>query len=131
MGGGTPKEPGADSPKNAPARWGWAALIGIDIVLGITLLWLLHPIVKYYSPPTRKFQTAAGNALLRLKASFLPGQREHLFEAMERDDSGRDEQGDPPQTGKSEDLRSSHELPTLAAVSSAWLSICEHHCVSS
>lgn len=80
--------------------------IGI-VVLGIAVVWL-NRIVKNYFPSMRKFHTAGGNALVRLEAVSLPGYWEHVVEAVERDDEEQDDQGDPPQAGKGEDLRGSH-----------------------
>jgi hypothetical protein len=78
----------------------WDTLIGVGIVLLIIAgLWLLNRVIKHYFPSTRKRHAIIGNALMRVEAAFLPG-REHITEAMERDDEDADEQSGPPETGK-------------------------------
>ena len=85
---------------NTQLHSGWDTLIGIGIVvLVIACLWLLNRLIMHYFPSTRKTHTTAGNALMRVEAIFLPG-REHIMEALERDDEEEDEQGDPPNTGR-------------------------------
>ncbi len=77
----------------------WDTLVGIGIIfVAIALLWLLNRVLTHYFPSIAKVRTSAGNALMRAEATFLPG-REHVMEAMERDDAENDEQGDPPETG--------------------------------
>lgn len=86
---------------NPPPHSGWDTLIGIGIILlGVVFLVLLSSIIQHYFPSTRGFHSAGGNALMRLDATFLPGQRHHVVEAMEREDEEIDEQGDPPHTGQ-------------------------------
>jgi hypothetical protein len=53
------------------------------------------------------FHIVGGNRLMRLAASFLPGQWGHVLKAVERDAEEHDEQAGPPQTVKSKDLRGS------------------------
>jgi hypothetical protein len=84
---------------NMPPRHAWDTLIGIAIVvLAIALLWIVNRLILHYFPSTRKIHTAAGNALMRVEATFLPG-REHILEVLERDDVDEDEQGGPPHAG--------------------------------
>jgi hypothetical protein len=85
---------------NSQPHSSWDTLIGIGIViLVIACLWLLNRVIMHYFPSTRTRHTAIGNALMRVEATFLPG-REHIVEALERDEAEEDEQGDPPHTGK-------------------------------
>jgi hypothetical protein len=85
--------------QNVTPHSAWDTLIGIlTVVLGISALWLLNRLVLRYFPSTRKVRTTAGNALMRVEATFLPG-REHLLEALEREDVEEDDNGDPPHTG--------------------------------
>jgi hypothetical protein len=85
-----------------PAHSQWDALIGIAIILlAMAALWLLNRLIGHFFPSTKKLRTAGGNALMRFEATFLPG-REHILEAIERDDEEADEQGDPPHTGTSD-----------------------------
>lgn len=85
---------------NAQPHSAWDTAIGVGIVaLVIACLWLLRRLIRHYFPSIGKRYTAAGSALMRVEATFLPG-REHIVEALERDDEGEDEQGDPPNTGR-------------------------------
>lgn len=61
------------------------------------LLWLLNR----HAPSRKGFHGFVGNALVRMEASFLPG-RDHIVEAIERDDAEDAEQGEPSDTKRSE-----------------------------
>jgi hypothetical protein len=78
-------------PENTPPHSVRETPIGIDIfVLDIRILIL-----------------SAGTRQCGLQPASLPAPREHAFEAMERDAEEHDEQGGPPQTDRSKDLRDS------------------------
>jgi hypothetical protein len=89
-GGKTPNELALIAPESTPPHSVRETPIGIDIFSGHS-----------------NFHIVGGNALMRPAASFLPAPREHAFEVMEQDAEEHDEQGGPPQTDKSKDLRDS------------------------
>jgi hypothetical protein len=70
--------------------WVYPVILGGLAVFGF-ILWLLDR----HSAPSRRTYSSMGNALMRMEASFLPG-REHVVEAIERDDAEADEQGETP-----------------------------------
>lgn len=78
--------------------WVYPVALG-GLALIAFVLWLLDRIVAHFFPSTKNYHTSAGNALMRVEANFLPGGREHIVEACERDDAEEDDQGDPPETG--------------------------------
>ncbi len=78
--------------------WSYLALLGAIVVV-VLLLGLFGMLMTRLSVSSSKGYSTGGNALLRMEASFLPG-REHIVEAMERDEVDEDGQGDPPESGK-------------------------------
>ncbi|MGA8299572.1 MAG: hypothetical protein WB817_08805 [Terriglobales bacterium] len=85
--------------------WVYPAVFAVLAVIGF-LCWLADRILCRFFPSFRKRDATAGNALLRVEATLLPG-REHVVEALERDDVEEDDQGDPPDTGRD----SRHQRP--------------------
>jgi len=78
--------------------WSYLALLGLIVVV-VLLLGIFGIIMGRLSATSSRKGGTVGNALLRMEASVLPG-REHVVEAIERDDVEEDDQGDPPGTGK-------------------------------
>lgn len=80
--------------------WSYLALLGliVVVVLALGVFGMLVARSASSSSSSNRYSTF-GNALMRVEAGFLPG-REHIAEAVERDDAEEDGQGDPPETGK-------------------------------
>ena len=77
--------------------WIWPAVFG-GIAAMVLLFWGFDRFMKRHFPSSRKAYSAGGNALMRVEALFVPG-REHVIEAIEREDEEQDESGDPPTPG--------------------------------
>jgi hypothetical protein len=79
--------------------WVYPVVVGGLALIGL-VLWLLDRIVTHFFPSTKNYRASVGNALMRVEANFLPGGREHIVEACERDEAEEDDDGDPPEAGK-------------------------------
>ena len=73
--------------------WVYPVVLGGLAVIVLFVRWLDR---RY--PSKKSHRGSIGNALMRVEANFLPG-REHVMEAIERDEAEEDDQGGPPETG--------------------------------
>jgi len=73
--------------------WVYPAVLGGLTIIGLLLRWLDRRF-----PSKKSHRGSIGNALMRVEANFLLG-REHVMEAIEREDAEEDDSGEPPETG--------------------------------